>query len=117
MCDLTLAWEDRPTEIGFSQMGGAMKLRRLNKYEESVPDRKSPAMYVAEDPDFMVGQGWNLDDETTAELRDVDTNESGVLMPTETVLRGVAMLLAEHGHPAMRAEVEAFLAERKAAKR
>jgi hypothetical protein len=59
----------------------------------------------------MVGQDKHLDAETTAELRHVADDEAGIALPTETVLRAAALFLAEHGRPAMVAEVEAFLAE------
>lgn len=68
-------------------------------------------MYLSEDPTVMVGQGKFLDDVTAAELCDVAVDEGGVALPIETVLRSAALVLAEHGRPAMLAEVEAFLAE------
>lgn len=86
-----------------------MKLRRLCKSAESIPQGQCPAMYVSDDPTTMVGQGKLLDAGTTAELLDVAHDEQGVAIPTETVLRAAAALLAESGRPAMQAEVEEFL--------
>lgn len=88
-----------------------MRLRRLCKSNTSDKYEQSPAMYIAETPTLMVAQGWELDDATSAELVEVAPNESGVSLPTETVLRAAALFLAEHGRPAMRAEVESFLAD------
>ena len=86
-----------------------MKLRRLCKSASSDELDRCPAVYVAEEPTTMVAQGKHLDAATTAELRHVGADESGVAMPTETVLRAAALFLAEHGRPAMMAEVQAFL--------
>lgn len=88
-----------------------MKLRRLCKSADSREEGDCPAMYLGADPVTMVGQGKRLDDATAAELRDVATDEYAVAIPTETVLRAAALVLAEQGRPAMLAEVKAFLAE------
>jgi hypothetical protein len=89
-----------------------MKLRRLCKSADSVPSGKCPGMYVAEDPARMVGQGKRLDEATTHELVDLDEDEGAFEIPTETVLRAAAMVLAEAGRPGMVDEVEAYLAAR-----
>lgn len=68
-------------------------------------------MYLAEDPAVMVCQGTVLDDETAGELLNLATNEMGLSVPTETVLRAAALVLAQYGRPAMNDEVIAFLAE------
>jgi len=94
-----------------------MKLRRLCKSAESTAEGKCPAMYLADDPTVMVGQGTHLDAATAAEMRDVAAEEGGLAFPTETVLRAAALVLAEHGRPAMRAEVEEFLAGQQGAGR
>ena len=89
-----------------------MKLRRICKSAESVPEGKCPAVYIGDDPTVMVCQGTHPDDATRAELVDVAHNEAGVVVPTETVLRAAARVLAEDGRHAMVTEVEAFLAAR-----
>lgn len=89
-----------------------MKLRRLCKSADSFPQNQCPALYVSDDPATMVGQGKVLDDATVVELRDLAADERGVAIPTETVLRAAALLLAEDGRTAMLAEVEDFLAAR-----
>lgn len=88
-----------------------MKLRRLCKSQGSQLEGDCEAMYIADDPTFMVSQGKRLDAATAGELRDVALDEDGHLIPTETVVRAVALLLAEHGHTAMLAGVDEFLAE------
>lgn len=88
-----------------------MKLHWLCKSAESRKEGDCPAMYLADDPTRMVGQGKILDASTAAELRHVAPDEGGLEFPTEMVLRAAALVLAEHGRPAMLAEVEAFLAE------
>lgn len=94
-----------------------MKLRRLNKSEDSRGEDHCPAMYLADDPAWMVCQGRHLDAETAGELHHVAPDEGGLAVPTETVLRAAALVLAEHDRLAMLAEVEAFLAERQEALR
>jgi hypothetical protein len=76
-----------------------------------------PAMYLAEDPTRMVGQGKLLDAVTAGQLRHVAPDEGGLEFPTEMVLRAAALVLAEHGRPAMLAEVEAYLAGQAGAER
>jgi hypothetical protein len=88
-----------------------MKLRRLCKAEDSFPENKCPAMYLAEDPSRMIGQGKHVDDATANELLDLADDEGAFEIPTETVLRAAAMVLAEAGRPGMIAEVEAYLAQ------
>ncbi len=87
-----------------------MRLRRLRKADISRDENDCPAMYLAEDPTMMVGQGKILDVDTTAELRNVAADEGAHLYPTELVLRAAAQVLAENGRPAMVEEVEDFLA-------
>lgn len=87
-----------------------MQLRRLCKSANSNIEDDCEAVYIADRPTTMVAQGKHLDAETTAQLRNVADDESGVALPTETVLRAAALFLAEQGRPAMLGEVEAFLA-------
>lgn len=89
-----------------------MKLRRLRKAEDSHPDRKCPAIYLADDPLWMVSQGKLLSDAVVQELEDRADDESGVLIPTETVVRSVCLLLAEAGRPDLAGEVETVLVVR-----
>lgn len=87
-----------------------MKLTRICKSADSQVAGQCPAMYVADVPTVMVGQGKRLDAETAAELLDMADDETAVAIPTETVLRAAAMFLADRGRPVVAAEVEAFLA-------
>jgi hypothetical protein len=115
LCALTyliLLCEAQITTVQLLTMDGVdMKLRYLCKSNESRTQNDCPAMYIAEDPAVMVGQGKLLDPATAAELRHVAADEAGVAIPTETVLRSAALVLAEHGRPAMLDEVEAFLSD------
>jgi hypothetical protein len=86
-------------------------LRRLAK-DAGSPIDNCPAVYVEdEDVALMVGQGKRLDERKMAELEDLAADETAVLIPTETVLRAAARLLAEHGRPRAAEDVEGFLAE------
>lgn len=87
-----------------------MNIRRLCKSAASNDENWCEAVYVAEPPTRMVAQGKHLDDQTTGNLLNLDADEAGVSLPTETVLRAGALFLAEQGRPAMLAEVEDFLA-------
>jgi len=88
-----------------------MKLRKLAKDGNSASG-DCPAIYVAEDDAaVMVAQGKILDEHTSGELADRATDETGVRVPTETVLRAAGRLLAEHGRPGAADEIEAYLAE------
>lgn len=89
-----------------------MKLTRLCKAADSLKVEDCPAMYVDEDPSMMVGQGKNLDPESAAQLMHVAEDEAGVAIPTETVLRGAAVVLASLGRSDLGTEIEAFVAER-----
>jgi len=88
-----------------------VKLTRLCKSADSVKLGECPAMYVADDPSVMVSQGKRLDADTASELRHLADDETGVSIPTETVLRAAGLFLASHGRPAVAVEVETFLAE------
>lgn len=90
-----------------------MKLRRLCKSGNSRIEGDCPAMYVDDDdPAVMVAQGRVLEGGHAVQLREVATEERGVSLPTETVLRAAALVLAQAGRPAMRDEVETYLARR-----
>lgn len=86
-----------------------MRLRWICKSAGSRDEGDCPAMYLAEDPTYMVGQGRQLDDATIAELANVADDEAALLYPTEMILRAAALVLAEHGRPDMLSEVESFL--------
>lgn len=87
-----------------------MKLRKLAK-DGNSPTGDCPALYVAaDDPAMMVAQGKLLDRHTTSELEDFAADETGVALPTETVLRAAGRLLAENGRPGVADEIEAYLA-------
>ena len=88
-----------------------MKLRKLAKGGNS-PTGDCPALYVVEDDAaVMVDQGKVLDAHTTGELEDLAVDETGVRVPTETVLRAAGRLLTEHGRPGVADEIDAYLAE------
>lgn len=87
-----------------------MALRRLCKSGSSGLTENCPAVYVADDPARMVAQGPVLDTVELAELQQRAADETGVVLPTETVLRAAALFLAERGRPAMLAEVRDYLA-------
>jgi hypothetical protein len=88
-----------------------MRLTRLCKAADSAREDECPAMYVDEDPSMMVGQGKRLDAETTAQLLHLGKDETGVAIPTETVFRAAALVLAAHGRTKLGAEIEAFVAD------
>ncbi|MGH3613732.1 MAG: hypothetical protein ACRDRK_14300 [Pseudonocardia sp.] len=88
-----------------------MKLRRLCKSASSTDEEDCSAIYLTEELATMVAQGAHLDADTAAQLRNVAADETGIALPTETVLRAAALFLAEQGRPAMLTEVKTFLAE------
>lgn len=89
-----------------------MKLRRLCKSGDSRIEGDCPAVYIDDhDPAVMAAQGALISGAATG-LRDVAAHERGVSLPTETLLRAAALVLAEAGRPAMLEEVELFLARR-----
>jgi hypothetical protein len=87
-----------------------MPLRRLCKSGESGAREECPAVYLGESPTASVAQGPLLDADEMAELQQLGEGEGAVRLPTETLLRAAALILAEHGRPAMQAEVDDFLA-------
>ncbi|MBO0872102.1 MAG: hypothetical protein J2P19_01790 [Pseudonocardia sp.] len=87
-----------------------MKLIRICKSEDSLAQGQCPAMYSApEEPLKMVAQGTKPGADTAAHLRDVADDEAAVVLPTETVFRAVATVLADAGYPAAKADVESYL--------
>ena len=86
-----------------------MKLRRLRKAEDSHPQGQCPALYLTEDPAWMVAQGKILDSATFQQMEERADDESGVLLPTETAIRSIGLLLAEAGRPDLAADIEAVL--------
>jgi hypothetical protein len=87
-----------------------MGLRRICKSGESGDHGECPAVYVEKQPITSVAQGPLLTPEEMAELQELGAGEGAVRLPTETLLRSAALILAEHGKPAMLAEVTDFLA-------
>lgn len=88
------------------------KLRRICKTTGSTTQGQCPAMYAVEGRyDLMVGQGKDLDADTAAELVERADDESGVLIPTETVLRAAALFLADRGRADIMMNIDGFLAE------
>jgi hypothetical protein len=74
-----------------------MQLRRLAKDASSTASGRCPAVYVAaDDPDVMVVQGKFLDEATAGNLLEVNTDETAVRIPTETVLRAARRWLDEN---------------------
>jgi hypothetical protein len=88
-----------------------MPLRRLCKSGDSGEYGECPAVYLEKPPNMTVTQGLVLDEQTMAELQELGEGEGAVRLPTETLLRAAALILAENGRPAMLDEVNDFLAE------
>lgn len=89
-----------------------MRFRRLCKDANSgFDDDDCPAVYRSDDLLTMIVQGKVLDTATLATLLDLADDESGVRIPTETVVRAVGKLLVELGRPDLAAELEIVIAE------
>jgi hypothetical protein len=86
-----------------------MPLRRICKSGQSGAREECPAVYLEKPATTSVAQGPLLDAKETAELQQLGEGEGAVRLPTETLLRAAALILAEHGRPAMQAEVDDFL--------
>jgi hypothetical protein len=98
--------------MGLHDQGGiAMPLRRICKSGNSTREEDCPAVYLEKPPTTAVAQGLLLTPEEVAELQQLGEGEGAVRLPTETLLRAAALILAEHGLTATLAEVEDFLAE------
>jgi hypothetical protein len=87
-----------------------MPLRRICKSGTSRENDECPAVYLEEQPATAVAQGPLLSIEDMIELQQLGEGEGAVRLPVETLLRAAALILAEHGRLAMKAEVEDFLA-------
>jgi hypothetical protein len=87
-----------------------MPLRRLCKAGDSGEYGECPAVYLEKPPTTSVAQGPMLGPADMAELQELGAGEGAVRLPTETLLRAAALILAQHGRPAMQTEVGDFLA-------
>jgi hypothetical protein len=87
-----------------------MPLRRLCKSGDSGEYNQCPAVYLEKPPITSVAQGPLLSTEELVELQELGEGEGAIRLPTETLLRAAALILAEHGRPAMQTEVKDFLA-------
>jgi hypothetical protein len=87
-----------------------MPLRRICKSGDSGEYGECPAVYLEKPPATTVAQGPLLTPEEMTELQELGEGEGAVRLPTETLLRAAALILAEHGQPSMLAEVTDFLA-------
>jgi hypothetical protein len=99
---------EAPTQ--HTKAGDPMQLTRLCKAADSMEVTQCPAIYLDVNPAQMVGQGKRLDDETRAQLLHLGDDETGVAIPTETVLRASALFLAAHGRPDLAEGIESFVA-------
>jgi len=88
-----------------------MALRRICKSGTSGDYDDCPAVYLEKPRTTAVAQGPLLNPEEMTELEQLGEGEGAVRLPVETLLRAAALILAEHGKPAMLAEVTDFLAE------
>jgi hypothetical protein len=86
-----------------------MPLRRICKSGQSGAREECPAVYLEKPPITSVAQGPLLSQDDMFELQQLGEGEGAVRLPTETLLRAAALILAEHGRPAMLAEVQDFL--------
>jgi hypothetical protein len=107
-------------------------LHRLAKAGDSLTAGSCPALYSTSDPARMIGQGkiltsagyspadptwmiWRgqaISPTERRELLEVEDDEMGVALPTETVFRRAAGYVAGNGHGALAAQLEAFLSAR-----
>lgn len=65
-----------------------MKIEFIRKTAESTTGN-CPAIYATERGTFVV-QGWTLDDETRAQLRDLADNETAIEIPADVIAGIVA---------------------------
>ncbi|BCB80902.1 hypothetical protein GCM10022251_79670 [Phytohabitans flavus] len=60
-----------------------MRLEFIRKWDSSGTGN-CPALYRAENGNYVV-QGWKIDDETRANLRDLADNETAVEVPADVI--------------------------------
>lgn len=89
-----------------------MGIRRLAKDNGSVSQGGCPALYSTDEPARLIGQGKLPTPEETSELVEMLDGETAVVIPTETVFRGVAKYSAERGDNDLAGRIEAFLVAR-----
>lgn len=65
-----------------------MKITFVRKWEGSNSNG-CPALYKTDDGHYVV-QGWQLDDETRAQLRDLAADETAVIVPADVIAGIVA---------------------------
>ncbi|PTA43551.1 hypothetical protein [Micromonospora sp. RP3T] len=65
-----------------------MQLEFIRKWSESGTGN-CPALYRADNGNYVV-QGWQVDDETRAHLRDLGANETAVEVPADVIAGIVA---------------------------
>jgi hypothetical protein len=82
---------------------------RLAKDSSSVTSGGCPALYSTDDPGQMRAQGKALTDTEMIELQELLDDETAVRIPTETLLRGVAKYVSEHGDDDLAGRIEAFV--------
>jgi len=89
-------------------------LHRLAKWRFSCAVGCCPALYSdPDDPATMVCQGKKLSTAHAAELLEVAEDETGVTIPTETLFRGTAKYVSEHGDDELARKIEEFLTARR----
>jgi hypothetical protein len=89
-----------------------MAAYRLAKDVNSVTSGGCPALYGTDDPKEMRAQGKVLTDGELAELLELLGDETAVRIPAETLLRGVARYVSEHGDGDLSGRIEAFVVAR-----
>lgn len=70
------------------ERGNIVQLEFIRKWSESGTGN-CPALYRADNGNYVV-QGWQVDDETRAQLRDLGTNETAVEVPADVIAGIVA---------------------------
>lgn len=65
-----------------------MKVEFIRKWEGSTTGN-CPAIYKADNGNYVI-QGWLIDDETRAQLRDLADNETAIEVPADVIAGIVA---------------------------
>lgn len=65
------------------ERGNIVQLEFIRKWSESGTGN-CPALYRADNGNYVV-QGWQVDDETRAQLRDLGANETAVEVPVDVI--------------------------------